>query len=86
MKAFPLFIWGKGMRAMFDENTVACGCDLARRQPGERLTIQMTGEAFLAVRDRPGYPLFWVSYAGTQHSTEEIVEMIHMSGDNFRLD
>lgn len=74
------------MRAMFDENTVACGCNLARRQPGERLTIQMTGEAFLAVRDRAGYALSWVSYAGTHHSTEELVKMIHMSGDSFRLD
>ena len=71
---------------MTDRKTVACGCDLARRQPGERLVLRATGEAFLAVRDRPGCALFWVSYADTQHSTEELVEMIHVSGDGFRLD
>ena len=71
---------------MPDGKTVACGCDLARRQPGERLTIQATGEAVFAVRDRPGAALSWVSYANTRHSTEELVEIIHMSGDSFRLD
>ena len=71
---------------MTDRKTVACGCDLARRQPGERLVLLATGEAFLAVKGRPGRALFWVSYADTQHSTEELVEMIHMSGDDFRLD
>ena len=71
---------------MPDGKTVACGCDLARRQPGERLTIQATGETFFAVRDRPGAALTWVSYAGTQHSTEELAEMIRIGGDRFKLD
>jgi hypothetical protein len=82
-----LSIWEKETEcAMTDRKTVACGCDLTRRQPGERLTIQLTGEAFLAVRDRPGSPLRWVSYANTQHSTEELVEMIHMTDGRFKLD
>ena len=71
---------------MTDRKTVACGCDLARRQPGERLVLLATGEAFLVVRDRPGSALSWVSYANTQHSTEELVEMIYMTGDRFKLD
>ena len=71
---------------MTDRKTVACGCDLARRQPGERLTILATGEAFLAVKGRPRAALSWVSYAGTPHSTEELVEMIHTTGDRFKLD
>lgn len=71
---------------MTDRKTVACGCDLARLQPGERLTLLATGEQFFAVKTRPEYALIWVSYAGTPHSTEELVKMIHTTGDRFKLD
>lgn len=71
---------------MTDRKTVACGCDLARRQPGERLILLATREQFFATKTRPERALIWVSYAGTPHSTEELVEMIHMTGDRFKLD
>jgi len=71
---------------MTDRKTVACGCDLARRQPGERLMLLATGEQFFATQTRSERALIWVSYAGTPHSTEELVKMIHTTGDRFKLD